>query len=214
MKEFLIFSGGVIIGCVTTYFVLKDQFEEDLQEQIEDVKHAYAEAVDRIYADKYHTEKNEEESVEEADPTIEKSSIDEAKTELKSKVQYLAYDKMGLGGADQEAESEESSDVDPEAEFPQDDAPGVPYVISAQQFATEYPFFNKVTLEYYEHNGILVDEDGVHVEDIDETIGKDSLLRIGEYEPDVVYVRNEELNVDFEVCRIRRDFYASSSEEE
>ena len=214
MKEFLIFSGGVIIGCVTTYFVLKDQFEEDLQEQIEDVKHAYAEAVDRIYADKYHTEKTEEESVEEADPIIEKSSIDDTKDEYKSKVQYLAYDKMGLGGADQKAESEDSSDVDPEAEFPQDDAPGVPYVISAQQFAIEYPFFDKVTLEYYEHNGILVDEDGVHVEDIDETIGKDSLLRIGEYEPDVVYVRNEELNVDFEVCRIRRDFYASSSEEE
>lgn len=214
MKEFFIFSGGVIIGCVTTYFVLKDQFEEDLQEQIEDVKHAYAEAVDRIYADKYHTEKNEEEPVEEADPVIEKSSIADTKDEYKGKVQYLAYDKMGLGGADQEAESEESSDVDPEAEFPQDDAPGVPYVISAQQFATEYPFFDKVTLEYYEHNGILVDEDGVHVEDIDETIGKDSLLRIGEYEPDVVYVRNEELNVDFEVCRIRRDFYASSSEEE
>ena len=214
MKDFLIFSGGVIIGCVTTYFVLKGQFEEDLQEQIEDVKHAYAEAVDRIYADKYHTEKNEEEPVEEADPIIEKSSIDDTKDEYKGKVQYLAYDKMGLEGADQEAESEESSDVDPEAEFPQDDAPGVPYVISAQQFATEYPFFDKVTLEYYEHNGILVDEDGVHVEDIDETIGKDSLLRIGEYEPDVVYVRNEELNVDFEVCRIRRDFYASSSEEE
>jgi hypothetical protein len=214
MKEFLIFSGGVIIGCVTTYFVLKDQFEEDLQEQIEDVKHAYAEAVDRIYADKYHTEDSEEESVEEADPTIEKSSIDEAKKELKSKVQYLAYNKIGASDADQEAESEDSSDVDPEAEFPQDDAPGVPYVISAQQFATEYPFFDKVTLEYYEHNGILVDEDGVHVEDIDETIGKDSLLRIGEYEPNVVYVRNEELNVDFEVCRIRRDFYASSSEEE
>lgn len=214
MKEFLIFSGGVIIGCVTTYFVLKDQFEEDLQEQIEDVKHAYAEAVDRIYADKYHTEKTEEESVEEADPIIEKSSIDDTKDEYKGKVQYLAYDKMGLSEADQEAESEESSDVDPEAEFPQDDAPGVPYVISAQQFATEYPFFDKVTLEYYEHNGILVDEDGVHVEDIDETIGKDSLMRIGEYEPDVVYVRNEELNVDFEVCRIRRDFYASSSEEE
>ena len=37
------------------------------------------------------------------------------------------------------------------------------------------------------------------VEDVDNTVGYDSLERFGEYEDDVVYVRNDRLKSDFEI---------------
>ena len=208
MKQVFIFMGGFVTGAGLMYILLKNQFEEDLQTEVNEVRRAYGEAIDRMFEGKKEDTQGVEEEV---DPTIEKSSIDNE--QYKNKVNYYGYDKISVG------ESEDSSDVDPEAEFPQDDEPeedtsDKPYVISAGQFAREYPQFNKVTLEYYEYNGILVSENNDSIENIAETIGADSLKRIGEYEPDVVYVRNERLETDYEVCRIHSDFYPSSSEGE
>lgn len=206
MKQVLIFAGGFVTGAGLMYILLKNQFEEDLQTEIEDVRRAYGEAIDRIFDGKREDTTGAE---EDDDPTIEKSSITD-NDDYKGKVNYYGYDKITV------EESEDSSDVDPETEFPQDDEPeeDKPYVITAGQFAREYPQFDKVTLEYYEYNGILVSEETDAIENIEETIGKDALKRIGEYEPDVVYVRNERLETDYEVCRIHSDFYPSSSEGE
>lgn len=74
-----------------------------------------------------------------------------------------------------------------------------PYVISPDEFA-EIEEYETTTL-YYFSDGVLTHLNGEVVEDVDETIGSDSLNHIGEYEEDVVHVRNDELKCDFEILR-------------
>lgn len=74
-----------------------------------------------------------------------------------------------------------------------------PYVISPQEFA-EIEEYETTTL-YYFSDGILTHLSGEVVEDVDETVGTDSLNHFGEYEEDSVYVRNDELKCDFEILR-------------
>ena len=73
-----------------------------------------------------------------------------------------------------------------------------PYVISPDEFGEDY---ETETLTFYS-DGVLVyyisDE---LVEDVDATIGSDSLSHFGEYEDDAVYVRNDSLKKDFEILR-------------
>lgn len=72
--------------------------------------------------------------------------------------------------------------------------------------------------EFYENNeyerltffifrdDILVDDDYQIVHDVNDVIGYDSLEHIGEYEDDVVYVRNDKYKTDYEVCRDERTY--------
>lgn len=74
-----------------------------------------------------------------------------------------------------------------------------PYVISPADFATEDDY-EAYSLNYYA-DGILADEQGNVIEDVDGMVGRDSLNHFGEYEDDSVHVRNDALQCDFEILR-------------
>lgn len=106
---------------------------------------------------------------------------------------------------------DEGEDLDIVDTTPPDDAPG-PYVLetdelstASEKFVNEQPYFEKVTLYLYD-DGTLCSEDDEIITNIATTVGHDALGRIGEYEPDVVYVRNEQQSTDYEVIRQYRDF--------
>lgn len=79
-----------------------------------------------------------------------------------------------------------------------------PYVISPDEFA-ERDSYETVSLTYYA-DGILTDETDEIIKDIDDVVGIDSLSHFGEYEDDSVFVRNEDLKLDFEILRDVRKF--------
>jgi hypothetical protein len=78
-----------------------------------------------------------------------------------------------------------------------------PYVISHDEFFQNEPDHEQAQLTYYEGDGVLSDEQGVPVPDEDSTVGDDNLTRFGYGSKDehIVYVRNEDLRVDFEIQR-------------
>ena len=47
----------------------------------------------------------------------------------------------------------------------------------------------------------MTDEDDEEVDDVDEIVGEESLNHIGDYEEDVVHVRNDRLKCDYEILR-------------
>lgn len=79
-----------------------------------------------------------------------------------------------------------------------------PYVISPEEF-NELEDFDVVSLTYYADD-ILTDDRNEIIEDINGTIGVDSLNHFGEYEDDSVFVRNELLKVDYEILRDLRNY--------
>lgn len=69
-------------------------------------------------------------------------------------------------------------------------------VISPEEFG-EISNFHIVNLTLY-NDGVLADEEGTIV-DVDKTVGSYALTQIGDYEENVVHVRNMKLKTDFEI---------------
>lgn len=72
-----------------------------------------------------------------------------------------------------------------------------PYVISPDEF-DELDDYQTSSLTYYA-DGVLEDDFGEVIEDIDALVGRESLTHFGEYEDDSVFVRNDELKIDYEI---------------
>lgn len=79
-----------------------------------------------------------------------------------------------------------------------------PYVISPEEFG-DRDDHTCVSLTYYA-DGILADDWDTEVLDPNEEVGPDIASHFGEYEEDTVFVRNEKLKVDYEICRDLRTF--------
>jgi hypothetical protein len=80
-----------------------------------------------------------------------------------------------------------------------------PYVISPGEFGSEEDY-ECITLQYYA-DGVLTDDWDEIIDDWDEVAGKDFYKRFGEYEDDVVHVRNKRLKCDYEICRNEQYYY-------
>lgn len=70
------------------------------------------------------------------------------------------------------------------------------YVIPPEEYG-EGDGYNLQELTYYA-DGVLAD-DWYEVVDIEETVGKDALTHFGEYEDDSVYVRNDDLMIEYQI---------------
>lgn len=77
-----------------------------------------------------------------------------------------------------------------------------PFVIDEEMFAMD-DFQEKVTVTYYEGDDTLCDEDE-SIMQIGDTIGWNALEDI--CDKDVIYVRNEKLGIDYEVCLDERSY--------
>ena len=85
-----------------------------------------------------------------------------------------------------------------------------PYVISPMEFG-DFEDYQAISLTYTA-DGVLLDDAFDPVEDIDKTVGKDFAKNFGTYpdDPDTVYIRNDALCSDFEICkdlRTAEDFH-------
>lgn len=78
-----------------------------------------------------------------------------------------------------------------------------PYVISHDEYFAADLDYENISLTYYEEDDTLVNEQDNPVQQIDQMIGDEALGRFGHGSKDknVVYVRNDRLETDFEVVR-------------
>ena len=91
-----------------------------------------------------------------------------------------------------------------------------PYIITVQEFMEESlvqwgdneQYHDKVTLTYYHSDDTLVDDQESIVPDPDGIIGGDALANFGKKSGDtnIVYVRNCQINTDFEIILDRRAY--------
>lgn len=85
---------------------------------------------------------------------------------------------------------------------------GQPFVIHREEFGDGDR--EKTTLTYYVQDDVLANEADQRMEGIDETVGLENLEKFGHGSDDanVVYVRNDRLDVDFEIVRSGGSFTA------
>ena len=179
LNKVIIFVTGASLGSLVTWKLVKTKYEQIAQEEIDSVKEVYA----NQYQEKEH---KEEESSEEHEEHEEEDSDTSEYEELVEKTGYAA-----------ESEKEE------EAEKEMNETK--PYVISPEEFGdSDYP---TVTLWYYLDGTVTNDRHKI-VSNVEELVGKDFADHFGDYEydPDAVYVRNDEMEVDYEILKDYRDF--------
>jgi hypothetical protein len=85
-----------------------------------------------------------------------------------------------------------------------DVVPAVPYVITLEQFCEDKEKYQKLCFTYYMDDHTLADEGDQPVEDPVSTVGPALESKFGlssPTDPNVVYVRNDRLEIDFEITR-------------
>ena len=79
-----------------------------------------------------------------------------------------------------------------------------PYVIPPEQFGDDENY-DQISLTYYA-DGVLADENDEVIDDVEETVGIESLNHFGEYEDDSVFVRNDTRKCDYEILLDQRTY--------
>lgn len=168
---------GVGIGVAGTYLYFKDKYEKLAEEDFNS----------RRVFDEDKKEESVEPIVEKtADSrTVDKPSIAECAAILQREG-YVNYSDM------QNKKQKQEIAVDR------------PYVIQPSDFG-EFDDYEKISLTYTA-DGVLLDDMNEIVDDIEETVGEDSLEHFGEYEDDSVYVRNDAKKCDYEILLDQRNY--------
>jgi len=78
--------------------------------------------------------------------------------------------------------------------------PEFPYILHVTEYMESEMGYTQKTYTYYNEDDILADENEVKVLRPDKVIGRDLRFGHGTSDPSVVYIRNEKLETEYEVC--------------
>ena len=206
LKGVLIFVLGAAAGSLATWKLIEKKYKDIAQEEIDSVKDTFSKMKKNEYPDKLEDYPDFEE-FDDSDDSYD-SDDEEPKPEQKidrnNKPDIVEYAKIlsetGYTNYAERQDKKEKKGVEPV----EDERP---YVISPDEFG-EKDGYENVTLTYYA-DGVLTDYFDNVISNVDEVVGLDSLDHFGEYEDDVVFVRNEKMETDYEILRDLRDFNES-----
>lgn len=176
LNKILIFAAGAAIGSAVSWKYFKTKYERLAEEEIASVK-------ERFTIKKYEgpNQGSNEEPVEDQTETEKQ----EYEATLKEEG-YIDYSDMATV-----KKKEVTDDMEP-------------YVITPEEFG-ELDEHETVTVYYYA-DGVVTDIQNNPVNDLENTIGLDSLSHFGEYEADSVFVRNERLKKDYEILLLTKRY--------
>lgn len=186
LKVGLAFVLGAATGALVANKYLKTKYEKIADEEIASVKAVYWAKANYAKKDVEYTEEVYKQHQQAA-----KSAAEQAK-EKPDIVKYA--EKLHKEGY-----TNYSTTAKP-------DTPdlGEPYVIPPEDFG-EFDDYEKISLIYWADQ-VLTDDNNEVVEDLEGSVGIDSLTAFGEYEDDSVFVRNSRLRCDYEILLDQRNF--------
>lgn len=192
----LTFTVGAAIGSAVTWKVLKTKYERIAQEEIDSVKGEFVNLMQNMKQKLQNTDEDAtEEEYDEYYPDDDERDFTEKE---KEQINYYKLTSKYRGSKDDNNEEGGTGD--------EDEVPYIngPYVITPEDFSNSPPGYNAQPLNYFA-DGVLADDWGVTV-DIDEIIGEDAVNHFGEYVDDIIYIRNERTEIDYEVTRDPRTY--------
>jgi len=176
LKQILYFSIGAALGAVTAWYLTKRHYETFIDDEIEEVKERYRDE---------HQEENDRKTYQ-------------AKVRTLGYVEPVTVRNGSDNGEDYILKDDVEEELRVTNPFPGERA-DIPYTIGPDAYAEEYVgTFDKETITYWAGNDMLV-TDADEILEINDTIGRENLEKIGEFEENTVFVRNERLGMDFEV---------------
>lgn len=185
--NFAMFLAGATVGAATAWVCLRKRYEQIAQEEIDSVKAAFAEKKP-VFTNTTRDEEQEENQHKADIAKLKPDLVDyAAKLQEEGYVNYTEHSKKNT----EEKKEEPMLDT--------------PYVISPDEFGTS-DNYTQISLVYYDGDEVLADEEDDVVEDIAGTVGEDFAEHFGEYEDDSVFIRNDRLRCDYEICKDNRSY--------
>ena len=178
-SNFMMFLIGAAIGSVATWQYTKKKYEKIAQEEIDSVKEVFSK---RNNVEKTETDVQDNNTINECKSVIHKNGYYTEYSEMSNKTEPNIKSKNLIVSTDKNK----------------------PYIISPEEFG-ELDEYTQISLTYYDDD-ILADDMDNQLDDIEDTIGVDSLEHFGEYEDDSVFVRNDRLKCDYEILRDQRKY--------
>ena len=209
----LVFLGiGLATGSMVTFLVTKKVIQDRADEEISDIRRHYMrKATEATSGDKVVMKNNVKPDIEE----IFNNSRDRAATRrILIDHGYIAEEDAFVPNPDdpptivtalgETVEVEEaSSEFDLAGSFASLSfkSKGKPYIIAYEEYIEDDGTYEKDTLDWYAGDGTLCDSRDEQVDDIERRVGFDNLDFFGwrSYDENVVYVRNEDISMDFEI---------------
>lgn len=185
------FIATAIGASTTTYVVMRKKFDEVLDERVRTEVAGTEKFLSSISQKKYTTPMEALENIED---------IGDAEEIIEAE-KYTTGDDTGdrVEVAKNVWTNARNYEYDP-ADI-EKRTPDKPYIITETEFfETEN---QTLTITWYVGDEVLADEKDEHIPDIDRVVGEDNLLRFGygSGDPNILYVRNEKFEVDYEVVK-------------
>lgn len=175
IKEVVIFAAGFVAGGFVVNKLVEKKYEDISNQEIESVKEVYHKKLEEA-------EKPQEEAPDNNDIPDEAVETEQTRKGTSAMRTYSDIIKS----------SNYSSPVTNETDLP--------YVITPEAYM-EPNGYDKLACNYY-NNDVLTDENDEPVE-IEEIMGSHDMLdRMGEYETDTLYIRNDKTEADYEITQI------------
>ncbi len=158
-NKILIFSLGVAVGAVASWFTAREKYRKIADEEIASVKEVF-----------------------------QRKKKEEAELAEENKTYCGLVDTYDTESADDDLAEDKDNSM-------------LPYIIDPGDYGQNTD--NEITVLMWYGNDILTDTYGVNVDDIDNTVGREFIDHFGENpeEPDVVYVRNDRLEMDYQILQ-------------
>ena len=205
LSKIALFIGGAVLGSAITYKIVKDKYELLIEEEVASVKEAY----DGVYKPKVveepetverpHRREGDDDAITEEDRTEYAEIASQYKPEEENEAPKEYYETQPTHEVyyDPLEDKEERTDMDDMV---------APYTITPDEFGDTG--YDKTCLTMYA-NGYIEDDYGelLDEDDIERLLGGDENLKaMGEFEPDLLYIRNENYRTDYEIARDLSDY--------
>jgi hypothetical protein len=205
MRKLLLVGGGVLIGLSVGlsggYLLakkrLQDAYDEALGDEIEATKRHYAIM-------------HKDEGYETPEVALETLGILASERSASRDVMgtIIMGERYGIAGTAAKIVNvfEGVDEEDPDEDYSEEDAKrskDVPYVISKEEFFENSDNRDQATMTYFAEDDVLADEADMPIDDVDAVVGTSNLDLFGHrsHDPRVVYVRNEKLRIEYEICK-------------
>lgn len=213
---FLTFLGGSILGYFVGRKTSKDYYQQLADEEIESVKEYYkkmrTENTER--SGKYPLKEDEESEFRTINNPLVRSSLENNPNE-RAKKNYRLYSTgknenktdnsiTNVFDISEEIQEAEDDDDDVTVEEMEISSEPIPYVITDEEYNNEYDDYDKISLYYYMLDDTLCEENEEIVDDIENTVGYDSLNLLATQT--TAWVRNERLKADYEIIGLNQSY--------
>ena len=181
IRDTIIFTVGAAIGAASTYFILKDKIEKQINEEVENAKSYYKE----LYSNKEETPSEEIEPEEKVLEFVEKEEVKEKEEpNYDDIINKLNYNQYSTKVPDQYGEPRPAKK---------------PYIISEDEYNTDVRQAKKI-ISYFEDDGVCLDNDTKEVLDnVAKDLGIDNLEMVNEEGYEELYIRNEVTGIDYNI---------------